>query len=72
MSSKKKRILITTISILLTLSVVFMIDKKAKESIETVSVPVTGKVIVLDAGHGKPDEGAFLLHKENKQLTFYK
>jgi len=54
----KKRILITTISLLLTLSIVFMIDKKAKESIETVSVPVTGKVIVLDAGHGKPDEGA--------------
>jgi len=37
---------------------VFMIDKKAKDSIETVSVPVTGKVIVLDAGHGSPDEGA--------------
>lgn len=54
----KKRFLITAISILLTLSVVFMIDKKAKESIETVSVPVAGKVIVLDAGHGKPDEGA--------------
>lgn len=47
----KKRILITAISIILTLSVVFMIDKKAKESIETVSLPVTNKVIVLDAGH---------------------
>ena len=72
MEKNKKRILITSISIILILSLVFMIDKKAKESIETVSIPVTGKVIVLDAGHGKPDEGAFLLHKENKQLTFYK
>lgn len=25
---------------------------------ETTSTPVSGKVIVLDAGHGKPDEGA--------------
>lgn len=54
----KKRILISAISILITLSVVFMIDKKAKQTVETVSIPVAGKVIVLDAGHGKPDEGA--------------
>ncbi|MBR6641414.1 MAG: hypothetical protein IKL08_04400 [Clostridia bacterium] len=39
---------------------------------ETTSTPTTGKIIILDAGHGVPDEGAFLLHKENKQLTFYK
>ena len=25
---------------------------------QTVTLPVSGKVIVLDAGHGKPDEGA--------------
>lgn len=31
---------------------------------------ITNKVIVIDAGHGMPDEGASLLHKENKQLTF--
>lgn len=29
-----------------------------KESIMTASTPVTSRVIVLDAGHGKPDEGA--------------
>lgn len=29
-----------------------------EKSIETVSLPTTNKVIVLDAGHGKPDEGA--------------
>lgn len=40
--------------------------------IQTTSTPVSGKTVVLDAGHGKPDEGAFLLHKESKQLTFYK
>lgn len=29
---------------------------------ETTSTPVSGKVIVLDAGHGVPDEGKYLLH----------
>ena len=29
-----------------------------KESVPTVSLPVSGKTIVIDAGHGKPDEGA--------------
>lgn len=29
---------------------------------ETTSTPVSGKVIVLDAGHGVPDEGVSLLH----------
>jgi len=53
----KKRILITAISIFITLTVVFMINKKGQETVETVSLPVTDKVIVLDAGHGKPDEG---------------
>ena len=28
-----------------------------KESVPTVSLPVSGKTIVIDAGHGKPDEG---------------
>lgn len=27
-------------------------------SVQTVTLPVSGKVVVLDAGHGKPDEGA--------------
>ena len=40
--------------------------------VETNSTPATNKTVILDAGHGVPDEGAFLLHKENKQLTFYK
>ena len=29
---------------------------------ETTSTPVSGKVIVVDAGHGVPDEGVRLLH----------
>ena len=33
-------------------------DKVESESVETVSLPTTNRVIVLDAGHGVPDEGA--------------
>ena len=32
--------------------------KQVEESVLTSSTPVTEKVVVLDAGHGKPDEGA--------------
>ena len=33
-------------------------SEKNKNIIDTVSLPVSGKVVVVDAGHGKPDEGA--------------
>lgn len=32
--------------------------KNVEESVLTSSTPVTSKVVILDAGHGKPDEGA--------------
>lgn len=32
--------------------------KKQSKTIETVALPINNKVIVLDAGHGVPDEGA--------------
>ena len=32
-----------------------------KTTVETISLPVSGKTIVLDAGHGNPDEGNYLL-----------
>lgn len=33
-------------------------NKEQNNYIETVSLPVSGKVVVVDAGHGVPDEGA--------------
>lgn len=33
-----------------------------EEIIETVSTPVSNKVVIVDAGHGTPDEGVSLLH----------
>ena len=35
---------------------------ETEETVETVTLPVTNKVIVVDAGHGVPDEGVSLLH----------
>ena len=67
----KKTIRIAILSIF-TLVFGFALLSDKRESVPTVALPVSGRTIVIDAGHGKPDEGAFLLHKENKQLTFYK
>lgn len=54
----KKRI--SFILIILMISVVsFAINNaKLENTISTVSLPASGKTIVLDAGHGYPDEGA--------------
>lgn len=50
----KKRILTITICLVLTF---FMAGIKRKnEIIETVALPVENKVIIIDAGHGSPDE----------------
>ena len=38
---------------------------KGKSVVETMSLPVTNKVIVIDAGHGKPDEGAQSSQRHN-------
>ena len=34
----------------------FILINDKKEMVPTVSLPISGKTIVLDAGHGKPDE----------------
>ncbi len=54
----KKRILI--VMSLVTISVFAFTFQKAqiKETMPTVALPVSNKVIVIDAGHGVPDEGA--------------
>ena len=53
----KKTIRIFVFSIFVfALGFAFISDQK--ESVPTVILPVSGKTIVIDAGHGKPDEGA--------------
>ena len=41
-------------------------SKKEIETIQTVALPVDNKVIVVDAGHGKPDEGAESSKRNNR------
>ena len=53
----KKRITIITLSVFISVfAFIFSMDKQ--NTVPTVSLPVSGKTIVVDAGHGKPDEGA--------------
>ena len=55
--SRKRIMLLTTIVFLSIFCCTIITDKKS-DTVETVSLPVTNKTIVIDAGHGKPDEGA--------------
>lgn len=57
----KKRLTLIITSIFIAIFVfIFSTDDLQKQNnyIDTVSLPITEKVIVIDAGHGIPDEGA--------------
>lgn len=55
----KKRIFFVIIMLTITVfSYGVVSNNKNKETIPTISLPVSNKTIILDAGHGKPDEGA--------------
>lgn len=65
---KKVRLMIMAVFVFV-LGIAIFNDKK--ESVPTVSLPVSGKTIVIDAGHGKPDERSCLLTLKIT-LIFYK
>ena len=56
----KKRILFI-ISIIFISIISFKMTDNTEDIVEVVSLPVTNKTIVLDAGHGSPDERGRLL-----------
>ena len=65
----KKRILIMTCLVFVSLYAFSFkiannaIDIQEKEkTVQTVSTPVSNKVVIVDAGHGAPDEGVNLLY----------
>ncbi len=69
----KKRIKIIVSCILLSLLAFSFKIGKVNENInnieniiETTSTPVSGKTVVLDAGHGIPDEGAQSSSRNNR------
>ena len=53
----KKRITIIMLSIFVSVFI-FIFTTEIKTTVPTVSLPISGKTIVIDEGHGKPDEGA--------------
>ena len=54
--NKKRISIIFTMLAISVLSYGIVYNKDKRTTITTSSLPVTNKVIVLDAGHGKPDE----------------
>ena len=56
----RKRRIVTIVGIICLILLVISVNSKVsrQKSVPTVTLPVSNKVIVLDAGHGKPDEGA--------------
>ena len=59
---RKKRILLIVFFLFISVFACMYANEKINQTIQTVATPVNNKVVVLDAGHGKPDEGADLLH----------
>ena len=37
-------------------------ERSIGDAVQVTALPVSGKVVILDAGHGTPDEGVSLLH----------
>ena len=57
----KKKIMAFVISLFCITLIITMAtnsDVEGEKYIETVTLPVSGKVVIIDAGHGTPDEGA--------------
>lgn len=54
----KKKIMLVIGIILIGIFAFTIQSRNDEETVQTVSLPVTNKVIVIDAGHGIPDEGA--------------
>ena len=53
----KKRVYFILATIMVSV-ISFSLFPKTENTVQTVSLPVSGKTIVLDAGHGLPDQGA--------------
>lgn len=54
----KKRLVLIITCVFVSIFTFMLTNSSDKDIIETVNLPVSGKTIVLDAGHGVPDEGA--------------
>lgn len=53
---RKKRLVLITSFVLVSIFTFMVSNIKNPNTVETVALPVSNKVIVIDAGHGSPDE----------------
>ena len=53
-----KRMVIISIMVIVSMSYGSVTNKKREigEAVQVTTLPVSGKVVILDAGHGTPDE----------------
>lgn len=68
-----KRIMLMIIFVFLSFAVYGIINviQRQDKAITTNAIPITNKIVVVDAGHGKPDERSCLLTLKIT-LIFYK
>lgn len=45
-------------------------ERNIGDAVQVTTLPVSGKVVILDAGHGTPDEGVSLLHKVKNKSNY--
>ena len=60
-SNLYKRLILVSFLVCLSMSFFYVSNIMNNKVIPTNALPITNKVVVLDAGHGKPDEGAVRL-----------
>ena len=63
-SKKRLQIVLSAILVsVLVFGVQISLKEKEELTVETTSTPTSNKTIVIDAGHGTPDDGVILLGK---------
>ena len=70
--NKLKRMVIISMMIIVSITYVNAMKKNREigEAVQVTTLPVSGKVVILDAGHGTPDVGVSLLHKVKNKSNY--
>ena len=63
---QKKRLMYLSLIVFVSIFVCGMTVNRTENTVQTAAIPVSNKVIVIDAGHGVPDEGAQSSTRNNR------
>lgn len=68
--NKIKRLVIIFVMLMISITYVSVkkIDRNIGDAVQVTTLPVSGKVVILDAGHGTPDDGVILLGKKKIRI----